>query len=190
VQVQAATCPARFACELVSGVPDIGRIGRIPSQAQGGPFIAATALGIALGALDDLADLVRGGKRPAFSTRRLADSAPFQDGLGDAQLTLAAARSLLHRETARADALGREGALAPFDSARLRSAAVKAIELAVHVVELAFSLAGSSSVYTSSPLQRRLRDVRTGAQHFAAGRDFYTPLGCLLVGETPPAALL
>jgi len=190
VQVQSVVCPPRFTCELVSGTPDIGRIGRVPSQAQGGPFIAATALGIALGALDDLADLARGGKRPAFSSRRLADSGPFQDRFGDAQLTLAAARALLHAETARADALGRAGPLGPFDGARLRAAAVKAIALAVDVVEEAFSLAGSSAVYSSSPLQRRLRDVRTGAQHFAAGRDFYVPLGCLLAGETPPAALL
>jgi alkylation response protein AidB-like acyl-CoA dehydrogenase len=189
VQVRATHCPDSLTCQLTPDAPAGGKLCRVPPQAQGGPLIAATALGIAQGALDALAELAGGGKRPAFSPRRLAESEAFQERFGEARLTLAAARALLHTEATRADARGLQGPLTPVDRARLRAAAVKAVELASTVTDAAFSLAGASSVYSSSPLQRRLRDARTGAQHFAAGREFYTPLGALLAGETPTGPL-
>jgi alkylation response protein AidB-like acyl-CoA dehydrogenase len=189
VQVRGASCPDELTCELRPEPPEAGNICRIPPQALGGPFIAASALGIAHGAIDALTDLVRGGKRPAFSLQRLAESESFQHRFGDAQLTLHAARSLLEDEVSRADERSRGGALDALDRARLRAASVKSIELAYRVTETAFSLGGSSSVYARSPLERRLRDARTAAQHFAAGRDFYTPLGAILAGETPAGPL-
>jgi indole-3-acetate monooxygenase len=78
---------------------------------------------------------------------------------------------------------------AALERARLHAAAVKAIELSTLVTETVFSLGGSSSVLTGAPLERRLRDVRTAAQHFAASRDYYAPLGALLAGVDPTPVL-
>lgn len=183
--VRAHNAPCEDGWTATLAVADAGdaAIARIAPPAQGGLFVAACALGIAAGALDELTALVRGGKRPAFSPQRLADQPIFQGRLGDAQLTLAAGRALLHEEVARASALAVAGELDAIDRSRLRAAAAKAVELGTRVVDTSYGLAGGSSVYSRSPLQRRLRDAHTATQHFTAGRDFYAPLGALLLGE-------
>ena len=189
VEALHVTCSDGWSAELATSTPH-GVISRIPPSAQGGLFVAAAVLGIAAGALDALSELVAAGKRPAFSTRALADQPLFQNEFGEAQLSLSAARALLHSECERADAQAASGdGLEPLGIARLRATAVKAIDLAVGFVDVAYRLAGASAVYTSSPLQRRLRDAHTAAQHFAAGRMFYSPLGALLAGEAVEATL-
>jgi len=40
-----------------------------------------------------------------------------------------------------------------------------------------FALAGGSAVYDSSPLQRRLRDLHTAAQHAAVQQRHYAAAG-------------
>jgi alkylation response protein AidB-like acyl-CoA dehydrogenase len=189
VQVRGAACPDELTCKAQPDSPDTTRLCRIPSPAVGGPLIAASVLGTAAGALAELVDLGV-GKRPSFSARRLGESERFRERLGDAGLTLAAARALLRREAVAADARGATDTLTPLERARLRAAAVRAIELAVEVTEAAFTLGGSSSVVSGAPLERRLRDVRTAAQHFAAAPDFYQPLGAHLTGAEPLAGAL
>ena len=182
VEALHAICPAGWSVELANSAPR-GVITRIPPSAQGGLFVAATVLGIAAGALDALCELAAAGKRPAFSQLKLADRPLLQNELGEALLSLEAAHALLHSECARADAHVAYGCeLGPQDTARIRAASVKAIELAVGSVDAAYRLAGASAVYASSTLQRRLRDVHTATQHFTAGRAFYAPLGALLAG--------
>jgi alkylation response protein AidB-like acyl-CoA dehydrogenase len=190
VRVERVLCPHDRTCELASASPGSGATCRIPPPVQGGLLAAASATGIAQGALDALAALAAGGKRPAFATRRLADAPLLRDRLGDAEMTLAAARALLHGEVAQADVRVAGGvAVAPLARARLRAVAVKAVELATHVTDTASALAGSSAVLAGSPLGRRLRDALTARQHFAVGRELYAPYGALLAGEPVPPAL-
>jgi alkylation response protein AidB-like acyl-CoA dehydrogenase len=184
-----ATCADAWTAELAVADPGPAAAARIPPRTQGGLFVAACAIGIADGALASLTELVRGGKRPAFSRRRLADQPLFQARLGEAELVLAAARALLYGELDRADRLARDGTLAQLDCVRLRAAAPKAVELATRVTDTAFALGGATSVYERSDLQRRLRDAHAAAQHFTAGRDFYAALGALLLGEPADPAL-
>jgi alkylation response protein AidB-like acyl-CoA dehydrogenase len=49
----------------------------------------------------------------------------------------------------------------------------------VGIADACFALAGSSAVYDSSPLQRRLRDVHVGAQHAHAQQRQYVDVGKL-----------
>ena len=139
-------------------------------------------MGIAQGALNDIVAVASGGKHPALSLRRLADSPVFQDQLGEASTTLRAARALLFEEAE--SVCEREGAEAATSLRRaaLRATAARVISMSTGVVDVAFAQGGASAVYDASPLQRRLRDAHTAAQHFVAGRDFYGIVGALLAG--------
>lgn len=180
VQAVHVVCPDDWSVELATGVPR-GAATRVPPPAQGGLFVAAVVLGVALGALDALGELVSTGKRPAFSPHSLREQPLFQDELGDAQLSLSAARSLLYSECEQADARAAGGCThESLDTARLRAAGVKAIDLAVSAIDSAYRLAGASAVYAHSSLQRCMRDAHTATQHFTANHSSYMPLGALL----------
>ena len=69
--------------------------------------------------------------------------------------------------------------------ARLRSAAVHAATTAAAVVETAYRAGGGSSLYATSPLQRRLRDVNAVSQHFLLKPDTLTTCGAVLAGQEP-----
>ncbi|GAB3935034.1 hypothetical protein GCM10027614_09110 [Micromonospora vulcania] len=72
--------------------------------------------------------------------------------------------------------------LSPLDRACLRATAAQVTAAAHQAVQTAYALAGASTVFDSSPLQRRLRDINTATQHFVNGRDSYATVGALLAG--------
>ena len=51
------------------------------------------------------------------------------------------------------------------------------------VVDVAYRAGGGSALYTSSPLQRRLRDIHTLTQHFGVKLDTFTLAGAVLAGQ-------
>ncbi|MCT9933158.1 acyl-CoA dehydrogenase family protein [Planotetraspora sp. A-T 1434] len=182
VRAGALDCPGWRSFSLRGDEPGDRRA--IFSIAQAGLLIAAVGLGIAQGALDEIAQLAADGRRRAFSRTPLGASQVFQDRLGDAYVTLRAARALLHQEAATAWAIVSAGRAAePLDRACLRAAAARVTGFATAAVDTAHALAGGASAYESSPLQRRLRDIHTATQHFVNGRDFYATVGALLAGE-------
>jgi alkylation response protein AidB-like acyl-CoA dehydrogenase len=164
---------------------------RIPIKLGLAPTHVAVVLGIARGALDDVRELAK-TKRPAFNPMmRLAEDAVFQFRLGQLDTRLAAVRALAENETrAMWDTAvsGEQGQ--PLDTLRQRAMVSYAHTECVAIVNEAFALAGSNAMYSSSSLQRRLRDVRTAAQHVAASPEIYQILGAVMVDEpVPPAAL-
>ena len=192
VRLSNAVCPDwRTASLSADSEPSVeGTIFRIPPLDQGGLYIAAVALGIARGAIDDIAALAAGGKRPAFGRERLAASPVFQDRLGDAYLQLEGASALL---STKADAIWTtvsRGDTPPIpERAVLRATAAAVVTTAARVVDATHALAGGSALYDASPLQRRLRDIHAATLHTCAGRSFLGVVGGLLAGETPSPAL-
>lgn len=164
---------------------------RLPVRLALGPTHVAVVMGIAEGALADLRELAK-TKRPAFNpTLRLAADPVFQYRLGQLDIRLASVRALAEKEVN----LMWESALAnepisAMAATRQRAMVARAHTECVEIVNEAFGLAGSNAMYNTSTLQRRLRDVRTAAQHAAASAEIYTIVGALLVDEdVPPAAL-
>ncbi len=163
-------------------------LGRISTVELSGLVIAASMIGIALGAVDDVIELAQGGKRPAFSRTRLADSDDFRSRLGVAYAELRAASALL-AETADAawnEALGTR-ARSLTERALLRATVHHVALVTVSSVSVAYGQAGGSSVYDGSALQHRLRDIHTAAQHGAAGPGTSTILGSALVQVSDPS---
>ncbi len=184
VRVDNLLCPGDRSALLLGGTPSQrSPLLHAPVLDQLGLFIAAIATGIAEGAVGEVADLARSGKRPAFSPRGLGQSPLFQYSLGEAHMKSSAAAALLlsEAETTWSQAL----ADAPFtlhDRARMRATAAQATALAVEAVDTAYTIGGGSAIYETSPLQRRLRDVHAATQHVAARRDSFAILGAVLAG--------
>lgn len=164
---------------------------RIPLRTAFAPRVAATAVGIARGAFDELTALAV-TKRPAMRpAERLAQDAVFQHRLGEAHQRLAAAEALLVQESSALwqAPLGDDPECA-LDIVRPRAMAGFVVAECTAVVDMLYTAGGGSTVFDSSPLQRRLRDIHTLTQHMVATTENYRPLGSLLVGEPVPAALL
>jgi alkylation response protein AidB-like acyl-CoA dehydrogenase len=144
--------------------------------------IASVALGIARGAIEDLSELA-GAKTPAAGRKTLAERATVQAEVARAEASLRAARGLLLAE---ADAawLAAESGAAIGEEHRLglRLAATHATAAAAEVVTAMYHVGGGSSIYDSSPLQRRFRDVHVATQHMMVAPATWELAGRLLLG--------
>jgi alkylation response protein AidB-like acyl-CoA dehydrogenase len=145
---------------------------------------AAVAVGIAEGAIMDLVEVVGTGMKQLFMTTPLAETERFKEGLARLDAELMAARALLEAQIARVwdnPELSRAKDLARV--AEQAQAAIWITSACVRVAEGCFELAGSRAVYESSPLQRRVRDVRVAAQHVAVHPRQYVTAGAALLAR-------
>ena len=144
--------------------------------------IAGVALGIGRAALADLNELA-GVKQPQGSTRLLAERPATQSGVAGAEAGLRAARALLFDELDRAWETARgSGEMDLAARTSLRLAATHATRTARQVVDSAYDLGGGSSVYDTSPLQRRFRDVHAATQHMLVNPASWELSGRMLLG--------
>lgn len=183
-QIQNRICAEDWTCSLAE-VDGTGEgMQSVPLMEHAGLMLAAVAVGIATGALADIARVAEEGKRPAFSPRRLADDPIFQDRLGEAHMRLRAARALLYSQAKLVESVIAGVALATADRASLRATCHHVTALAVEAVDAAYTLGRSSSIPHSSPLQRRLRDIHTVTQHAWNSRDSSQHLGVSLLSNS------
>jgi alkylation response protein AidB-like acyl-CoA dehydrogenase len=121
----------------------------------------------------------------------LASNPLFQHHLGEADTRLRAASTLLYNDAEDAWSTARAGE--PFtveQRARIRATATWATSAAASVVDIAYAAGGGTSIYSTSPLQRRLRDVRGVTQHFAIKPDTLTKAGAVLAGQEVDVTML
>ena len=143
---------------------------------------AAFALGVARRALDAVTALAAGKSR-GLKPAPLVGRGTFQRFVGEAEVRLRAARALaVELNEAAWTTVGVGESLTARQHAELRSAAVLATEVALDVTTRAFRFAGGSAVYDASILQRCLRDLNAGAQHFMVSDSAYEGLGQLVLG--------
>ena len=156
---------------------------RIPELSLSSLRVGAVAVGIALGALREVTELAT-GKVPLFSDGTLASNPLFQNQLGDADARLRAARTLLYADAATLWETAVAGApLSPDHRARIRATAAWVTGTAASVVDMAYTAGGGSSIFSRSPLQRRLRDIHALTQHFGVKLDTFTMAGAVLAGQ-------
>ena len=185
-RVADAEVPAAMTATLFDHEPCLDiPLARITPPALYSLCISSVALGIAQGALDDINALAV-DKVPLLSGGTLAESPLFQYDLAVADTDLQAARALL-RETAESVWQSAVDGVA-VDArrhARVRAAAVWVADRAAGVTQVAYRHGGGTSLYATSPLQRRLRDVNAVTQHFVVRRDTMTTAGAFLAGLQP-----
>jgi alkylation response protein AidB-like acyl-CoA dehydrogenase len=145
------------------------------------PLLHGTfSVGLAEGAVDDLLALAHTGRQQLYAAVPMRESEIFQYELGRISADLRAAQAFHEVQVAGHWRRALSGTLNDADLLveGARSAAWLATTC-VGIADACFALAGSSAVYDSSPLQRRLRDLHVGAQHAHAQQRQYIEVGRL-----------
>jgi alkylation response protein AidB-like acyl-CoA dehydrogenase len=163
-------------------VPPLGRLGL---------ELAAVAVGTAQGALDDLIEIGR-TKRPLGGLlKRLAEEPTFQYSVGELDLQLRTARILLHATAlSDFDRVTQDRELGQRELLERRTILGRVGDLATGVVDGCYHKSGTTGLFESSTLQRRLRDIHAVVQHVLFTMDAIGPSGALLLGEEVAAPFL
>lgn len=144
--------------------------------------IAAVLLGNAQGAVAEVVELA-GGKKPQGSTRVLAERPTAQAVLAENVAKLRAARAFYYDAVEKAwEKATASGIISIEERASLRLAATHAARTAASIVREMYELGGGSSVFLTSPLQRRFRDAYVGTQHMMIAPQTYELIGRFLMG--------
>jgi alkylation response protein AidB-like acyl-CoA dehydrogenase len=176
--------PESHVIDLFSGQPNVGG-----TLFQGAPaFFVSThsafALGLAEGAVQDLVDLTDTGRRPVYGRIALKDAPTVQYELGRAEVLLRAARALMQEQcdTDWQDSLA--GRIQDLDrTTRRHQSATWITEVCGQAIATCYRLGGASSVYETSPLQRRLRDINAATQHAGVNSRHYLTAGAQRLGH-------
>jgi alkylation response protein AidB-like acyl-CoA dehydrogenase len=191
MQLEHVFVPSARAVSLFSASPiQEGPLYAFPIFGLLAAGVAAVAVGIARQAIQEFAGLA-GATIPSMSRRSLAEHPAAQATVAQAHARVEAARALLH------DALGQawERAVERREvdlerRAALRLAATHAASESASAVTAVYHAAGGSSIYTSSPLERRFRDVHALRQHMIIGSSTWELAGRVLLGADVDASML
>lgn len=151
--------------------------------------IAAVGLGIARAAIDELTELAP-SKMPAMSVRPLADKPVTQVKVARAEGALGAARSYLYDTLDDVwETVSSGGQPTMRQRSLCRIASVQAVETAAWVTRTMSTLAGGTSVYSTSSLQRHARDADVLTHHFTQSPQVWEDAGRVLMGFEPATPL-
>jgi alkylation response protein AidB-like acyl-CoA dehydrogenase len=159
-----------------------GPLWRLPLFCILAPVLGVTPLGIARGALDDVAKRIAdnvGGTRGA-----LADDPVGLADFATADTALRAVRAGLMDACGRAwEHAERGGPVPKVVQAQVMMAMNYGCQVAVEATSTAHRLGGGGAAYAGSSLLRRLRDVETARQHIMFGQSGRPLFAKTLAGE-------
>ena len=174
---------SRFVADLTNFAQHDGVFYRIPTGLAFAVSFASVALGVARAALDGVIDLAQ-GKLPKFGTQVLKDDPDAQKMVGEAEVRWRAARAFLYDTVGDVlDKLGDQDVIAAEQRIALRMTGTHVIREAAAVVDLAYTVAGSSGIYRSNPLQRRFQDMHVITQHVQGRMQYYGLVGRYYLGH-------
>jgi alkylation response protein AidB-like acyl-CoA dehydrogenase len=131
------------------------------------------------------------GKVGLGSSRTLAERAPTQAAVAEAEASLRASRAAYYEaiEAAWRAAQDEEPVSADLRTG-LRLVATHAVRSSADVVRSMFDLGGGTAIYDDSPLQRRFRDAHTATAHFQVNATSRELPGRILLGQDSDSAML
>lgn len=181
VEVEDAFVPEARTLSLFGPPVHEGALYRQPLFGSLAAGVAAVALGLARGALDELVTIAK--TKRIGPERTMASRELVQRDVGVAWGTLDAARAtLVAALDANAREVERDGAASLQTRARLRLAACHATKESAKVVDLAYEHGGGAAIYATSSLQRAKRDVHVATQHLMVSGTSATLAGRALLG--------
>ncbi len=152
--------------------------------------IPPVMLAMARNAIDEVSALAQ-GKTPVTSSTLLRERASAQAKVSKAEAILRSGRLLLYDtlNTAWEMTLAKE-TLSLSQKADLLLANTHAATSATKAVELMYSVAGTSGIRTSSPLERYFRDIQVLKHHALAAESRYETVGQVYLGLPPDLPVL
>ena len=152
--------------------------------------IAAVTLGLARAAIDELVRFAD-DKTPSGSGRSLAKRPSTQSDVASAEAMLRSVRGFYYESIEAAWEIARSEGRIPVSQRRnVRLATTHAVRESAKVVDLMYHLAGGTSVYRRSPLQRIFRDVHVATQHMMVAPAVLELTGRLFLGLETDTSLL
>ncbi len=151
--------------------------------------VAAVALGNGRAALDEVTDLVT-AKTAQGHSRALAERSGVQAALAQAEAEWRGADALYEKTLAACWQAAQDKNVTPEIKADLRLASTHAVRTCAEVVRHVHDIAGGTSVYKQSAIQRRLRDAQTMTQHMITNATTYEMTGRVLLGGYHPGMQL
>jgi indole-3-acetate monooxygenase len=141
---------------------------------------SAFAAGLAEGAVNDLIELVKTGRKQFRAATAMHDSEVFQWKFGCVEADLRAVQAFMEVQVASHWRHALAGTIND-DALRMQSTqnAVWITATCVRIVDTCLALGGAGTLYDTSPLQRRWRDLHAGAQHVAVQERNYAAIGKL-----------
>jgi indole-3-acetate monooxygenase len=158
---------------------------RYPAVAYQAQVHSVVNLGLARAALD-LVTAMAGGAKTLTGAARLGDRAYYRIEIGKAEARLRSARAFFYE--AASDAWESILAGDPLSSEQgnlLRLSATNAAHTGAEVVQTAFRLAGTASIYQENRLQWIMRDAAVVTQHHFVSEATYESAGALFAGIPP-----
>ncbi|WEK42227.1 MAG: acyl-CoA dehydrogenase family protein [Candidatus Sphingomonas colombiensis] len=152
------------------------------------PVLRAKALGVLVGTVQGLFDVVVAGKEKPYiyvtGYPRRCDSPVYQAAIGEIAAKIATARLLLEEATNLADSAAEDRRqLEMEERAMIGAKAGLVTELLSHCTDRLMDLAGSSGFADANAAQRFWRDYHMGSRHIIFNRDLaYEVLGQNLLG--------
>ena len=174
--------PERHASGYLVQTPPDRPLFRFPGFSPLAQGVGAVGLGIARASISELVR-VANEKRRGGASALLAERPHVQMEVARAEARLRSARAFFYEAIDAAwSAAQTGGPVAPDHSRDMRLATAHAMQEAAAVVGAMYGLAGGSSVYQSSPLQRQFRDVHVTTQHVMVSPAILETAGRLFLG--------
>ena len=145
----------------------------------------SVALGVARAGLDATIELAA-DKRPRFGSAPLCEDPVIQRQIGQAEAQWAAAKALLSEAVATVwQAVRARGRIDLAERIALCMAGTHAIRQSAAVVDSAYNLSGSSSIFAERAIQRRFQDIHVITQQIQGREAHYETAGQFFLGLEP-----
>jgi alkylation response protein AidB-like acyl-CoA dehydrogenase len=142
---------------------------------------ACVALGIARGMLEAYLSLAS-EKTPRGYKSTMRMSSVVQTDVAELEARLRATRSYVFATMEAAWDAAQEGELSTEHRMAIRLATTHCIREARNIASDAYNAAGSTSIFSNNPFERRLRDINSVSQQFQGRRSHFETVGKYLLG--------
>ena len=143
------------------------------------------ALGVSRAGLDTTIELCS-DKRPRFGNRPLCEDPVIQRQIGMAEAKWRAAKALLFDSAGSVwRAVKATGEITMEHRIALRMAGTHAIRQSAEVVDIAYNLSGSTSIFHDRAIQRRFQDIHVITQQVQGREAHYETAGQFFLGLEP-----
>ena len=175
--------PADYSFDAVTDPPlHPGPLYRLPVRLTLSAGLGPLVLGLARGAINAFVELMK-AKVDRFTGTGLRDRMTVQERVAQAEAALRAARAFLYEMVQEVWGTVENGAaLTEQQIEFFRLANIHAVASGARAVDLVYHAAGTSSIFTTSLLERFFRDVHVATQHRMASPEEVYQVGRVLLG--------